>query len=336
MRQSRALISEALSNLKNNMERTGDPLGLKNTYWTDWAEGLNLPKEGSIILFTSRMYQMMPYIMQTTDLISTFKPFLVMKGLSKVIQIGNRLAGEKIIRLKARGAKEIKEKGAKSLKGIVAALKASGVHPAYLYEAEPYSGVLLYDLGLIENIGCYIKKVYELLKNHGVEKVIATDPHTVYMLKVVYPKYIEGYDIEVKHYLEILAENRDSLKKACDFIPREQFVIHDSCIMTRDLGIVERTREVSSSLGIALLEPENAKLNTVCCGGPIEYAFADMSEKISTIRIKELYGVTKNIVVNCPICLINFSKYEKQLGLKVLDMGELLFEALKNQLESIR
>ena len=332
MRQSRALISEALRNLKNNIERTGDPLGLKNTYWTDWAEGLNLPKEGSTILFTSRMYQMMPYIMQTTD----FKPFLVMKGLKKVVRIGNRLAGEKIIRLKARGAKDIKEKGAKSLKGIVAALKASGVDPAYLYEAEPYSGVLLYDLGLDENIGSYIKKVYELLKKHGVEKVIATDPHTAYMLKVVYPEYIEGYDIEVKHYLEILSENKDSLEKACDFIPREQFVIHDSCIMTRDLGIVEQTRDVASSLGIALLEPENTKLNTVCCGGPIEYAFADLSEKISAIRIKELYGVTKNIVVNCPICLINLSKYEKQLGLRVLDMGELFFEALKNQSESIQ
>lgn len=336
MRQSRALISEALSNLKNNIERTRDPLGLKNTYWTDWAEGLNLPKGGSTILFTSRMYQMMPYIIQTTDLISAFKPLLVTKGLKKVIRIGNRLAGEKIIRLKARGAKEIKEKGVKSLKGIVAALKATGVHPAYLYEAEPYSGVLLYDLGLDESIGYHIKKAYELLKSNGVKRLIATDPHTAYMLKMVYPEYIEGYDIEVKHYLEILSDNRDSLKRACNFVPREQFVIHDSCIMTRDLDIVGQTREVASSLGIALLEPENAKVDTVCCGGPIEYAFSDLSKKISEIRIKELYGVTKNIVVNCPICLINFSKYEKQLGLRVLDMGELLFEALKNQLESIQ
>ena len=60
----------------------------------------------------------------------------------------------------------------------------------------------------------------------------------------------------------------------------------------------------------------------------MEYAYADLSSKISRIRIRELAAVSRNIVVACPICLINFSKYEKELGIRVRDMGELLHAAI--------
>ena len=325
MKRSKTLISQALSTLKGNIERTGDPLGFKDTYWVQWADGINLPDEGKTILLTSRMYQMLPYVIQTTDMVTAVKPLLSIKGFGKVINMGNRLAGEKIIRLKARGAKEIKEKGNKVLKGIAAALNGVGQNLAYLHGAEPYSGVLLYDLGLEEDIAPHINKVYELLKSHGVEQVITVDPHTTFMMKEIYPKYIENYDIRVRHYLEILSEGTGAAGNAgLKDLPKE-FVMHDSCVMTRDLGIVEQTRNLAANMGIKLLEPENAKLDTACCGGPVEYAFADLSSQISSIRIRELAGVCKDLLVACPICLINLMKYESELGIRVWDVGEVLY-----------
>ena len=242
--------------------------------------------------------------------------------------MGNRIAGDKIIRFKALGSRELKLKGNNALRGIVSALEALDQKPAYLYEDEPYSGVLLYDLGLDEYIEDHIKKVYSLLKSHNVKKVIGVDPHTVFMLKEIYPKYVDDYDIEVKHYLEILSENKDALRKNCKKDIEKEFVIHDSCYLTRELGIIEQVRAVSSCLGIDLVEPENTKLDTACCGGPIEYAFRDLTEKVSETRIKELSNVSKNIIVECPICLINLRRYEKEMGIKVWDIGELLFEAM--------
>ena len=111
MKRSKRLVSQALSTLKGNVERTGDPLGFKVVYWNEWAKGIDLPREGKTILFTARMYQMLPYIIQTTDLVSAAKPLLALKGFDKVFTMGNRLAGERVIRLKARGLKGIKEKG---------------------------------------------------------------------------------------------------------------------------------------------------------------------------------------------------------------------------------
>ena len=329
MRRSKRFVGEVLSTLKNNIQRTGDPLGLKGVYWTGWAKGLDLQKGGETILLTARMYQMLPYIMQITGLVASAKPFLSRRGLGDIVNMGNRIAGNKIIRFKALCSRELKLKGNNALRGIVSALKVLDQKPAYLYEDEPYSGVLLYDLGLDEYIEDHIKKVYSLLKTYKVKKIIGVDPHTVFMLKEIYPKYVDNYDIEVKHYLEILSENNQALQKLCKRSLDKEFVIHDSCYLTRELGIVEQVREISSSLGMTISEPENTKLDTACCGGPIEYAFRDLTEKVSETRIRELSAISKNIIVECPICLINLRKYEKEMGIKVWDIGELLFEAMQ-------
>ena len=326
MKRSKKLVSQALSILKDNLDRTGDPIGFKKPYWTEWANGLGLPIGGENVLLTARMYQMLPYIMQVTRLVGIAKPLLALKGFDEVVNKGNRMAGEAVIRFKARGLNELKQKAGRILRGIVSALKKVGVHPGYLYEAEPYSGVLLYDLGLENGVQRHIQQIYRLLKDRGVQQIITVDPHTTYMMREIYPKYIENYDIEVKHYLEILCQKSENLAQFRAGETPEAFVIHDPCVMTRDLGIVEQVREVGGVLGIKMVEPENTKMDTACCGGPVEYAFAHLTHQISGIRIGELAGLKSNILVSCPICLINLSKYEKPMGIKVWDMGEILYD----------
>jgi len=327
VKRSKRFVSEVLSTLKDNIQRTGDPLGMKSVYWTKWAKEANLSRSGETLLLTARMYQMLPYIMQVTGLVASARPFLSRNGLGTMVTVGNRFMGDKILRLKALGSNKLKSKSETILKGIVSTLGVIGQRPAYLYEDEPYSGVLLYDLGLDEYIQEHIRQTYSLLKSRNVKKVIGVDPHTVFMLKEIYPKYIENYDIEVKHYMEILAENAEVLKESSKKRLEKNFVIHDSCYMTRELGVIDQVRKVSACLGITIMEPENTKLDTACCGGPIEYAFRDLTERVSRARIQELANVSKDIIVECPICLINLSKYEQEMGIKVWDMGELLFGA---------
>jgi Fe-S oxidoreductase len=327
MKRSKRFVSEVLSTLKDNIQRTGDPLGMKTVYWTGWAKGLNLPRSGHTILLTARMYQMLPYIMQVTSLVASAKPFISRSGLGAIVNMGNRFVGDKVIRFRALGSGKVRAKGTHILKGIVSALSAVAAMPAYLYEEEPYSGVLLYDLGLDEYIEEHLIEVYQLLKSHNVHKVICVDPHTTFMLREVYPRYIEDFDIEVNHYLEILSAENETLKKSVRKPLDMNLVIHDSCYLTRELGVIEQVRGVLGSLGVSVAEPENTRLDTACCGGPIEYAYQDLTERVSRIRIQELSAISENVVVVCPICLMNLSKYEKELGIKVWDVGELLHEA---------
>jgi Fe-S oxidoreductase len=305
------------------MDRIGDPLGLRNPYWTYWAEGLNLPGEGETVLFTGRMYQMLPYVVQATQIAKAARPMLGFRGLDKLLAVGNRLAGPSVIRLKTRGERALAERAEVVLKGILSALRAVGERPCYLYEAEPYSGVLPHDLGLEEKIAPHVNKVYKLLKERGVRTVVTVDPHTTHMMREIYPRYIPGFDIDVRHYLSLLSEGRQDISRPPDF--PEAFVLHDPCVMARDLGMTDEIRKVVRQLGIRVLEPQNTKLDTACCGGPIEYGFAELSEQISSIRAKELSGVSHDVLVLCPICLINLLKHERELGFRVWDLGEVLY-----------
>ncbi len=327
MRSSKVLVAQALRTIEGNLERTGDPLGLKTTYWTRWAEGLGLDQRGPTLLYTARMYQMLPYVVSTTEMAAAAQPIVPVLGvdaIARMAEMAGALVGGPLLRFKARGQQEIRRRGQAALQGIVAALGAGGLRPAYLHEQEPYSGVLLHDLGLEEAVVPIAQRVYRTLKESGARTVVATDPHTTFMLREIYPRFIPRFDLDVRHYLEVLASAKPVKRDRPAAGVPEKIVLHDSCVMTRDLDIVAPARSVLQGLGIEVVEAENCAKNTACCGGPVEYAFCDLSRSISCIRAQELAGACKDVLVTCPICLINLMKHEAALGIRVWDMGELL------------
>ena len=333
MQNSNVLMAHALSTLRGNIQRTGDPLGFVQPYWSSWTPGSAFPRQGHSILVTARMYQMLPFVHQTTKLMSSFKPLLPLLSSTvsrKMAEIVYKSAGESFLRLKAKNGRRIRAKGELALQGIASTLKQTGAEPAYLYDKDPYSGVLLCDLGLETDAVPHMKQVYNLLKAHGACEVITTDPHTTYMLREIYSRHIKHFDLSVRHYLEVICGKIDLLAGNTKKKLPETMVLHDSCVMTRDLGIIDQTRQVARELGIEILEPENTGQNTACCGGPVEYAYAGLSAKIANIRVKELAAVCPDILVACPICLLNLSKYEAEYGLKIWDMGELLHMAINS------
>jgi Fe-S oxidoreductase len=327
MQNSKILISQALKTIRGNVERTGDPLGMKTVYWNKWADALDLPREGETVLFTARMYQMLPYVVQATEMAASARPLVPMLSvgaIAKIAEIASAVAADPVLRLRARRAREIRDRSEAALRGMISSLAAAGVHPAYLSEKEPYSGVLLYDLGMEEAVAPLARSVYRTLKSAGAETVVTVDPHTTFMLRKVYPQYVPGFDLDVRHYLEVLADSDFGVRKPeAGSIP-EKVVLHDSCVMSRELESVEPVRKVLKRAGIEVLEPENSGKDTACCGGPVEYAYQDLSRSISTIRARELAGVCRDVVVTCPICLVNLMKHEKTLGIRVWDVGEIL------------
>ncbi|MBN2034642.1 MAG: (Fe-S)-binding protein, partial [Deltaproteobacteria bacterium] len=327
MRSSKVLISQALNTIRGNLERTGDPLGLKTVYWTQWTDGLDLPGQGSPLLFTARMYQMLPFVVQATQMTAAARPLVPMlsvKAFAKMAEIVVAVAADPFLRVRARRARKIRDRAEAALHGIVSALEGRGIHPAYLHEKEPYSGVLLYDLGMEEAVAPVARSVYRTLKSAGAETVLTVDPHTTFMLRNVYPRYIPGFDLQVHHYLEVLAgSDAPFTRPRAGGVP-EKIVMHDSCVMTRDLEVLEPARTVLARLGIEVVEPENTGINTACCGGPVEYAYRDLSSSISFIRAGELSRFCRDVLVTCPICMINLMKHEKELGIRVWDMGEIM------------
>ncbi len=113
----------------------------------------------------------------------------------------------------ARSNPEEQEAYNEPLRNIARLLKAAGIKFGYLYQKDLYSGALVYDEGLDDAFVRHARLVYGILKANHVKQLITVDPHTTNILRSVYPKVIKGFNIQVKSYLEVLAERKLDLVK---------------------------------------------------------------------------------------------------------------------------
>lgn len=304
--------SEVLSLVKSNMERFGMPLPVPQEAIYSWAERLNLRPHGSPMLYTGALYQLTPYIVSLLS-------FSEMAEKAGLFSIATKLSGvvpKGLVTMAVRPDDKIKRRVDGILVNIVAMLRKAGIEPSYMYEDDLYNGALLYDLGMEELFAQQARKVAEALKRRGAKSVITVDPHTTHMLRSVYPKYVDGFDLEVKSYIEILVERGAELRA------EGEGVIHDPCLYARKEGVIEQPRALLSKAGMKLAEARRSKRLTYCCGGPVESLSPSMAKMIAKARMSELREASRRVITMCPICLINLSSASD--GAEVVDIAEVL------------
>jgi Fe-S oxidoreductase len=195
---------------------------------------------------------------------------------------------------------------------VVHLLRKAGVEFGALYEDDLYSGALAYDLGLDEVVVAHARRVFAALKKNRVKTVITIDPHTTTMLRSVYPKILDGYDIEVRSYLEVLAEKGFGSNGHTAKLLSGEVVLHDSCVFARYEGVVDEPRELLAAAGITVRDPENTGRQTWCCGGPVESlypakAIANAEKRVAQLRDAAGDIAAPDAVTMCPMCFVNLS-----------------------------
>ncbi|MCS7126199.1 MAG: (Fe-S)-binding protein [Aigarchaeota archaeon] len=309
-------IKEILRIIVENVIRVGMPIPVSRRVVFKWAEGLGLKKNSETILFTGTLYQLVPYI---TSIVGRLESIEKSKLSSLLMSFGAKLSGiaDRLLVRTPRG--EI-ERQYEVLRRIVALLKKTDTRFGYLYEDDMYSGALLYDMGLDNYFREHAEKVYDRLKDLGVETLITVDPHTTYIMKEVYREVLPRYSLKVKNYLEVLSSS--------DLTPyriiRKDVTIHDPCYYARYLKIVEEPRKLLRSGGINIIEANRVRELTFCCGGPIESISPTLSRSVALMRMDELSTSCKNIVVMCPICYANLSRV-KAVDTNVDDISNYLY-----------
>jgi Fe-S oxidoreductase len=295
-------IGPVLGILSDNLRKRGSVLPLSKSGATSWAKGLNIPHGGKTVLYTGLMYQLIPSIDALANQMARFEDSTITQffGLGRFVNQFINLSS--IMALTA--SKEMKQENNQVLRNIAGMLKKAGVEFGYLYDRELYSGALVYDGGMDESFGVHARRVFELFRKNGVHCVITVDPHTTSILRDIYPKFIENFDLEVKNYLEVLAEIDLPVMQ----LQVKELVIHDSCVYARYERMIEQPRQLLTNAGVTAKEPELAGRSTYCCGGPIESLFPSKSHEIAASRVSQLKKNGENIVTMCPICLVNLRK----------------------------
>ncbi len=301
MLDRQAVVSMILENLR----RTGDPLAAGERELASWASGVPRPPADSLI-YTGHLYQLIPRMRAS---ISALRALDSSPASGLVARLGG--LASRALSLAPDGG--LSSRVSSILANAYAMLRASGYEPAYAGPSEPYSGILLHDLGLLDEFKAQAERVLEFLEGTRASLVITLDPHTTYALKVLYPRYV-GRPPEVKHILELV--DASSLRGREDL---RDVKVHDSCILARELGLHGRLREVLAAAGYRVHEPARSGQRTFCCGGPLSSLFPRVALEISRRRMEQLSGLPGPVVSACPVCLANMGS----LG-EVLDWMEVV------------
>lgn len=321
--------------LGDNLRLRGSVLPIPNRRAVHWTRGLELRRGGATVLYTGQMYQLVPYI----ERLVAAEQQLADSPLARFTGLGRRV--NRIVNVSAfmgRPSRTERERSEEAPRRVVALLRGAGVEPGCLFEDDLYSGTLAYDLGLDELVAAHARRVQAVLRRHGVRTAITIDPHTTHMLRTIYPTLLDGWDVDVRSYLEVLAgalAPADALTAAPFASPPPAPVsgsgaaavaLHDSCVYARHEGVVEEPRRLLAAAGVAVLEPEQAGKFTWCCGGPAEALFPERALATAQQRVAQLRAVSSECVTMCPLCLVNLSKAADG-AVRFRDIAEVLLDA---------
>jgi heterodisulfide reductase subunit B len=348
------LVPPGLTYLADNIITKQNILGVSKEQGAKWAHKLNLPAKGETVFFAGCGYQ---YSAQLEVLMSLargvdksvigaelpmrFARFQKKLGLnlpgiySNVIAFSNSLYhSTPLTRDKERshpGEPEIKP-----LEAAIKVLRKLGIQPAYLGKDEPCCGATLYHAGLHDKFAGNAQKAYQSLKRAGVKRVIGVVPYCTHALQKLFPLFIKDYDLEVRHFLDIVAEKISLFQLR---YPRPvRVTYHDPCQMVRYMNIIEEPRRILRAIeNVTLVEPEWTRSEyATCCGGGggFETVFPELSEVLAVNRVTELMETKPDIIVtHCPGCIMQLKDGLHKLkieGVEVLDLAEIVATAMES------
>lgn len=328
------LVPPGLTYLADNILTRQNILGVTKEQGARWAKGLGLPARADTVFFAGCGYQfsaqleVLMSMARATDK-SVIGSELPMRFARFQKRLGLNLPGiySNVI---SRGA----DAEVKPLEAAVKVLRKMGIQPGYLAEKEPCCGAPLNHAGFRDKFAANARRAYEKLKGNGVKQVIGIVPYCTHALKKLFPLYIDGYDIEVNHFLEIVAGKISLFRMK--YPGKVRVTYHDPCQLVRFLNLVEEPRRILKAIeNVELVETDWTKGQwSTCCGGGggFETVFPELSQVLAVNRVTELMETKPDIIVtHCPGCIMQLKDGLEQLkikGVQVLDLAEVVAAAM--------
>jgi Fe-S oxidoreductase len=188
----------------------------------------------------------------------------------------------------------------------------------------------LYQTATTENVAS--------LGSYTFDRVVCHCPHCFNTIKNEYPQF--GGTYEVVHHTQLIRELVDEGRLPSLDGGDRRVAFHDSCYLGRYNGEFEAPRATLRAAGVHLVELGRRRENGLCCGGGGGKMWFEgpRARDVGAIRMEEAAAVSPDVVgVACPFCLTMLDSARSSLGLdgiKVMDVAEILAEALDRPKES--
>jgi len=249
-----------------------------------------------------------------------------------------------------------------ALLSLVELLTRAGYSFSVLGEAEPCCGRMALDVGDRERFDRMAGATAAAIRQSGARRVVCADAECYSTLRAHFPK-VEDLKVEVLHPVEVLAAA--VRKKKLKFSRRrdQRVAYHDPCNLGRlsetyqpwdgkiekvlgQLIVYDPPRPVNRGTfgcydpprallravpGLELAEFQRRREYAYCCGGAgVAYAaFPEFADNTAAERMGEATAVGAEAVATaCPNCVSNLGSATAGSGLPVLDLYDLLAQAL--------
>ena len=213
-------------------------------------------------------------------------------------------------------------------------LNKAGVQFGILGDKESCCGESIRKTGSEEVFKNLAKENIKTFIDNGVKKIIVSSPHCYHTFKNEYPEFMVNFEvIHMSQYvLELINEGR--LELTGDY--KEKVTFHDPCYLGRHNNVYDEPRDLLNKVsGLELVEMENFRSNSLCCGGGGGRIWMDtpQKERFSDIRLEQAKEAgAKVLATSCPYCITNFEESRLNLEyediLEVKDITEIISEML--------
>jgi Fe-S oxidoreductase len=212
-------------------------------------------------------------------------------------------------------------------------IESAGVSYGTLGTMENCCGDMVDKIGATDVVADLTSKNTEMFLNAGVSKILTISPHCLN----AFSKNYEGLkSIAQVHSSELLDKLiQDGVIKPVNKLDLK-VTYHDPCYLGRHSSIYDAPRRILGSIpGVTVLEMQNNRERSFCCGGGSGGSWKDNvgKESLGEVRIKEAIGTGAGVIATaCPYCIRMLNESIAKLGvgnkIKVQDITELLLQSV--------
>ena len=328
------LVPPGLVYLANNITTYQNILGVSREQSARWAKDLDLPRKAETIFFAGCGYQFSAQLETLMGLIRQMDKSIIGSELPMRFARFQKKLGLNLPGIYGNVLARVSDTEVPALEAVIKVLRTLGIEPGYLAEDEPCCGAPMYNAGMQTKFAENARQAYGKFKASGIKQIISVVPYCTNALASLFPQFIDEFDLEVKHFVEVVDENLAELKP--QFPRKVKVTYHDPCQMVRFLNIVDEPRRILRSIeGIELVETDwTCGQWSTCCGGGggFEAVFPELSQVLAVNRTRELLETGAEIIVtHCPGCIMQLKNGLRELkaeNVEVLDLSQVVAMAI--------
>ncbi|MFW9939233.1 MAG: (Fe-S)-binding protein [Candidatus Thorarchaeota archaeon] len=205
-----------------------------------------------------------------------------------------------------------------------------------ILEKEPCCGEYVYSAGDLKLAKKLFNDNFKRFKKLGIKNLVVTCGGCLYAFNEVYPKYVKGWDINVRHIVQVIYELFQKGKLNFKKLNKE-VIYHDACRTGRKLKLIEiykEPRELLAHTSENLKELSKNREETSCCGAGSGIRGVDSSITIKIGKTILDEAKTEDIISSCPLCVFNYRyvAYKTQSDKVIKYITDYLLEALENNI----